>query len=257
MQRSWPEFRQAVELVRNGYIGQIKGIKVSVGGPPVAYNLPEEKLPEGLDWNRWLGPNEYKHYNHQLNPSLTDTFWGKWRDFKEFGGGGMTDWGAHMFDIVQWALDMDNSGPVSIIPPDGKEQKFLTYTYANGIRMTHENFGINNAVQFTGSEGTVVIQRGKLVTTPASLQTKIIGANEKKVYHSDNHYQDFLNAIKNRNNPICDVEIGHRTASVCTLGNIAYSLKRPLTWDPRKEKFKDDREANDLRSRKLKKEFSI
>lgn len=230
MQRSWQEFRHAVELVRNGYIGQVKNIKVSVGGPPKPYDLPQETLPEGLDWKRWLGPNEYRHFNHLLNPSLKDTFWAKWRDYKEFGGGGMTDWGAHMFDIAQWALDMDESGPVSVTPPDGKNHPFLTYRYENGIVMTHENFGKNNAVLFTGTEGTVEVERGHLITTPSSLQTKVIAANEKRVYYSDNHYEDFLNAIKKRSKPICDVEISHCTASVCTIGNIAYSLNRPLQW---------------------------
>lgn len=257
MQRSWPEFRQAVELVRNGYIGQVKNIKVSVGGPPRPYDLPEEPLPGGLDWKRWLGPNAHRHYNHQLNPSLKDTFWGRWRDYEEFGGGGMTDWGAHMFDIAQWALDMDDSGPVSITPPDGKEHPFLTYRYGNGIVMTHENFGKNNAVLFTGTEGTVEIQRGKLTTTPEALRDKVIGPREKRVYYSDNHYTDFLNAVKKRSRPVCDVETGHRTASVCTLGNIAYALKRPLQWDPKRETFRNDREANLRLSRKMANGFSL
>ncbi len=175
MQRSWPEFRQTAELIRNGYIGDIKTIKVSVGGPPVPYNLPEEKLPEGLDWDFWLGPNFYQHYNNQIAPAVDADFWAKWRDYKEFGGGGMTDWGAHMFDIVQWALDMDHSGPTDIIAPDGKDHPFLTYRYKNGITMTHENFGKNNAIRFIGSKGQIDVQRHKLITTPEALKDKVIG----------------------------------------------------------------------------------
>jgi len=257
MQRSWPEFRQAVELVRNGYIGEIKNVKVSVGGPPIAYNLPEEKLVDGLNWDKWLGPNEYSHYNNQLNPPLDATFWGRWRNFKEFGGGQMTDWGAHMFDIAQWALDMDSKGPVSIIPPGDKEYPFLTYKYENGIIMTHENFGITNAVQFNGTEGQIEVQRGKITTTPASLATKIIGDNEKKVYHSENHYQDFLTAVQNRTKPICDVETGHRTATVCNIGNMAYSLHRPLHWDYKTEMFINDNEANNLKERKMREGYGV
>lgn len=257
MQRSWPEFRQTVELIRNGYIGDIKTIKVSVGGPPVDYNLPEEPLPEGLDWNLWLGPDSYYHYNNRIAPLPGADFWAEWRAYKPFGGGFMADWGAHMFDIVQWALDMDRSGPTHIIPPDGKKHPFLTYEYANGITMTHENFGKNNGIRFIGTKGQIDIQRHNLVTTPASLKDQPIGANEKHVYYSDNHYKDWLTAIRKRTQPICDVETGHRSASVCNLGNIAYELKRPLKWDPEKEKFMRDSEANRLCGRKMRKPWKI
>jgi predicted dehydrogenase len=252
MQRSWPEFRQAVELIRNGYLGDITTVKVSVGGPPVPYSLPTQNLPEGLNWDAWLGPNEFVGFNTDLAPPLTADFWPRWRLYKEFGGGGMTDWGAHMFDIVQWALDKDDTGPVEIIPPDGKDHPFLTYKYDNGITVTHENFGINNAVRFIGTKGTLDIQRRKLETSDPLLKDRLIQPNEKHVYFSDNHYRDWITAIRNRTMPICDVEVGHRTASVCTLGNIAYELKRPLKWNPVREKFRKDGKANDLLSRKLK-----
>lgn len=256
MQRSTPEFRQTVELIRNGYLGDLKTIKVSVGGPPVPYNLPEEPLPAGLDWNTWLGPNEYVHYNNQLDPVLGDSVWGRWRDFKGLGGGDMTDWGAHMFDIVQWALDMDRSGPTDIIPPGG-DVASLTYKYDNGITVTKEDFGKKHAIQFTGSNGVLEIQRNKLVTTPVSLKDILIGENEKHVYKSLNHYKDFLNAIRQRSKPISDIETGHRSATVCNIGNIAFELNRPLKWDPKKEKFKNDDEANNLLSRPMKKEWAV
>lgn len=257
MQRSWPEFRQTAELVRNGYIGDIQIVKVSVGGPPVPYDLPPQAVPAGLDWEMWLGPNSFAEFNSDIAPPLNAEFWPKWRNYKEFGGGGMTDWGAHMFDIVQWALDKDNSGPVEIITPNGKDVQFLTYRYDNGITMTHENFGATNAIRFIGSKGTIDVQRRKLETSDPLLKDKVIGDNEKKVYFSDNHYLDFLNAIKTRQNPICDVEVGHRTATVCNIGNIAYELKRPLMWDPEKEKFRKDSEANAKLSRPLRKEWRI
>src|SRR4030095_3170919 len=116
MQRSWQEFRHAVEIVRNGFIGEIKSIKVNVGPPPVAYDLPEQPVPDGLDWNKWLGPNEFKPFNAELAPPITKDVYPNWRNYKEFGGGMVTDWGAHMFDIAQWALDMDGSGPSEIFP---------------------------------------------------------------------------------------------------------------------------------------------
>jgi predicted dehydrogenase len=256
MQRSWPEFRQAVELVRNGYIGDITTVKVNVGPPPVPYHLAAEVLPPDLDWNFWLGPNAPQVYNHVLAPSLTDTFWAQWRNFREFGGGGMTDWGAHMFDIAQWGLGMDDSGPVKITPPDA-DHAHLTYQYASGITMTHEPVQGDNGVTFVGTKGEVHVVRGKLETTPANLRDQPIGDNEKHVYKSLNHYKDFLQAMRNRSKPVADVEIGHRTATVCNLGNLAYELNRPLTWDPEKEKFANDDEANQRRGRTLHGEWAI
>jgi predicted dehydrogenase len=257
MQRSWPEFRQTAELIRNGYLGEIKEVKVSVDGPPKTYDLVGQPLPPGLDWDRWLGPNFYSPYHRDLAPTLEDTFWAKWRNYKEFGGGGMTDWGAHMFDIVQWALDMDSSGPVEVNYPDGAQYKVLTYKYANGITMTHENFGKMNAIRFIGTDGELDVQRRNLETNPISLKEKQIGENERHVYFSDNHYKDFLKAMRTRTKPICDVEVGHRTATVCSIGNIAYELKRSLRWDPEKEQFKNDPEANALLSRRMRRKWSI
>jgi predicted dehydrogenase len=257
MQRSKDEFRKAVELVRNGYIGELKSIKVNVGPPPIAYNLPEESLPEGLDWKKWLGPNEYKPFNSELAPPITKDVYPNWRKYKEFGGGMVTDWGAHMFDIAQWAMDMDNSGPVKVFAPDGKEHPFLTYQYENGITMTHQEWEWKNAVLFKGTEGEIRVARGKLETSNPTLKDKIIGENEKHVYKSENHYKDFMNSVRKRSKPICDVEVGHRTSSVCNIGNIAYEVKRPLTWNPKKEMFKNDDEANALLGRKMNSEWGI
>ena len=251
MQRSWLEFRQAAELIRNGYIGEVKSIKVNVGPPPKPYDLPAEPIPEGLDWNTWLGPNAPVAFNSELAPPISKDVFPNWRNYREFGGGMVTDWGAHMFDIVQWALNMDDSGPVEVFAPDGKEHPFLTYRYESGITMTHEKWDWNNAILFTGTEGELRVQRKKIETTPASLATKVIGENEKHVYKSENHYKDFLDAMRKRSKPICDVEIGHRTASVCNIGNIAYRLNRSLQWNPKKESFKKDDEANALLGRSM------
>lgn len=256
MQRSWPEFRHAAELIRNGYLGEIQSIKVNVGVPPIKYNLTAEPIPYGLDWTQWLGPNELVAFNSELAPPISKDVFPNWRLYKEFGGGMVTDWGAHMFDIVQWALDMDHSGPIEVVPP-GKDIKFLTYTYESGVTMTHEPFDWNNAIHFIGTVGEMKLQRRKMETNPASLKDKIISETEKHVYKSENHYKDFLTAMRTRKNPICDVEIGHRTATVCTMGNIAYELGRPLRWNPKKEKFKKDREANAMLSRKMNKEWGI
>lgn len=257
MQRSWPEFRQAAELIRNGYIGDIRSVKVNVGPPPKAYDLPAEPIPDGLDWAKWLGPNMPVAFNAELAPPVSKDVYPNWRNYKEFGGGMVTDWGAHMFDIVQWALNMDNSGPVEVAAPDGKEHPFLTYRYANGITMTHEKWDWSNAILFQGSKGELKVQRGKLETTPGPLKDKGIGENEKHVYKSEDHYKDFLSAMRLRSKPICDVEIGHRTASVCNIGNIAYQLNRRLEWNPVTEQFKNDAEANALLGRKMVHEWAI
>jgi predicted dehydrogenase len=255
MQRSWPEFRQAVEFIRNGLIGEIKSIKVNVGPPPIAYNLPEQPVPDGLDWKKWLGPNEFKPFNAELAPPITKDVYPNWRNYKEFGGGMVTDWGAHMFDIAQWALDMDESGPTEVFGPDA-DHPFLTYKYKNNVIMTHEKWEWSNAVLFTGTEGEIRIARGRLETIPTSVKSMTIGDTQKHVYKSENHYKDFLNAVRTRTKPICDVETGHRTATVCNIGNIAYQLKRPLKWDPQKEEFKKDAGAN-LLGRPMLNEWAI
>jgi hypothetical protein len=159
-----------------------------------------------------------------------------------------------MFDIAQWALDMDGSGPVEVTAPDA-EHPNLTYKYANGVVMTRENFGKSHGVQFNGTEGTLEVVRGNIFP-PENLKTKVIGGNDKRVYYSDNHYTDFLMAIKKRSKPVADIEIGHRTATVCNIGNIAYDIKAPLKWDPIKEKFNND-QANEMLFRKMKKEWAI
>jgi predicted dehydrogenase len=170
-----------------------------------------------------------------------------WRDYFPFGGGMITDWGAYMFDIVQWALDQDHSGPVHFKPPSQNAEEGLVYTYENGITVTHTKWGSgNNEIQFIGTEGRLEVSRGYLKTFPdESLADKPIEkSNPERVYLSKNHHEDWLAAIKNRTRPICDVEIGHRTASVCNVANIAYALQRPLQWNPVREQFIDDPGAN-------------
>ncbi len=259
MQRSWKEFRQAVELVRSGAIGEVKRVNVNVGGPPRPWDLEAQPLPAGVNWDAWLGPNVItRPYNSDLLPAPTDKFWGKWRDIDEFGGGGMTDWGAHMFDIAQWGLDMDSSGPTQLTPPADGSGNGLVYRYANGVEMHHAPMPGKQFCQFIGTEGEVKVARGELVTTPISLKDKSIARTDKgAVYLSDNHYKDFLDAIRSRKAPICDVETGHRTATVCTIGNIAYRLKRPLRWNPITETFNNDAEANALLSRPMRKAWKV
>ena len=256
MQRSAKEFLQAAQLVRSGAIGKVKTVYVNVGGPPKVWDLEAEATPSGLNWDLWMGPNvENRPYNNALAPEIKATFWPKWRDYREFGGGGMTDWGAHMFDIAQWGLGMDDSGPVELIYSE--PGKGLVYKYANGVELVHRPMEGKQHCHFIGTDGEVWVARGELKTTPEPLKDKVFKQDEYKVYVSDNHYKDFLNAIRTRKAPICDVEVGHRTASICNLGNIAYQLQRSLKWDPAKEQFEKDKEAEKLLGREMRKDWKV
>ncbi|MEO5998383.1 MAG: Gfo/Idh/MocA family oxidoreductase [Chitinophagaceae bacterium] len=244
MQRSQKNFRLAVELVRNGYVGDIKEVLVNVGKPAIACDLPKDPVPAVLNWNNWLGPAKSRPFNAELAPPVEKDIFPNWRSYKEFGGGILSDWGAHMFDIAQWALDKDRSGPVQFFPPDGAAHKTLTMLYDNGIIMKHEDFGRGFGVRFIGTKGSLDISRSFLDSVPGNIATSTIQANQSHVYSSDDHYTDWLDAIKSGKPPICDVETGHRTSSLCCLANITYWLNRPLKWDPVNEKFLGDREAD-------------
>ncbi|MFY0685781.1 MAG: Gfo/Idh/MocA family oxidoreductase [Cyclobacteriaceae bacterium] len=258
MQRSWEQFRQACELVRNGYLGEITEVKVNVGDPAKACDLPNQEIPDEIRWDRWIGPAQYRGYNDLLSPPWPIKIWPKWRDYKEFGGGILSDWGAHMFDIAQWGLGMDETVPVEYIPPSDKSAtRGLVMNYANGIKMVHEDFGRGWAVRFIGSEGTLDVSRSFMEPSNKKLAKKEMGSGDVRLYKSDNHYQDWIDAIKNRSMPICDVETGHRSASVCNIANIAYELGRPLKFDPISETFYGDLEANKLRGKEYRKPYVL
>ncbi len=260
MQRSDSKFRHACELVRNGYIGKVKHVAVNIGGPPKPCDLLEMAVPDYLDWNMWLGPAPQRPYHSELSPHLSNDIFPHWRSYREFGGGGMTDWGAHHFDIAQWGLGMDGSGPVKVIPPDGQNVKNLTYVYENGITMsrTHEYEGIQvNGLFFVGTEGKVMVNRGFIKTWPETLVTQRMSPSDIHLYNSENHYGDFLQAVRSRQKPICDIEIGNSTVVVCLMGNIAYELGRPLEFDQTTQQFVNDSEANDLMGRPMRGEWRI
>ncbi len=249
MQRSWRNFRHACEMVSNGYIGDVEVVNVNVGDPVKACELPGEPTPDYLNWDLWVGPSMYRKYSPVLSPPIEDNGWAMWRSYRDFGGGGVTDWGAHMFDIGQWALGMDKSGPVEFIPPEEKADLGLQMKYANGVVMNHVFWGESNAVQFLGTEGKIEISREFYRSDIEGLTEMKLKNSDKALYHSDNHYQDWVDAIKKRTRPVSDVETGHRTASVCNIANIAYTLERPLKWAPAHEQFIDDDDANSMLTR--------
>ena len=250
MQRSWEIFRRAKDIVSSGKLGEIMQVQVNVGDPARKFDLASQDIPEGVDWNRWCGPAPLTGYHESIAPRIVDAY-PDWRFFKEFGGGILCDWGAHMFDIAQWALDMDHSGPVRYIPPEDKSaRRGLKMYYDNGIEMLHHDFGRGWAVRFIGSRGVLDVSRGFLETMPSDILNPD-PENQPDCGFDDygNHYQDWISCMKTRKQPICDVEVGHRTASVCNIANIAYELNRPIMWDPKKEEFINDSEANKMKKR--------
>lgn len=254
-QRSDKEFRIACEAVRNGRIGKIKQVYVAVGGPSRPCDLGEEPMEPGLDWDMWLGPAPMRPYHSVLSPRGIHNHFPDWRSFKEYSGGGMTDWGAHHFDIAQWGLGMDESGPVEIIPPeDPKRGNGVRFIYANGVEVIHGGWttpdgkGIGG-VNFVGETGSVHVDRGQLQSWPDAVVKEPLGTSEKPLYKSPGHHQDWFNCIRNRKRPICDVEIGARSVTVCHLGNLAYWNGRKLRWDPKRWRFVGDREADTWRER--------
>jgi len=249
MQRSWDDFRKACQLVRNGYIGDIKEVKVEVAGPHKECNLPDMEAPAELDWNLWLGPAMYRAWNPGIAPPFGDDSWGMWRLYKSFGGGFVTDWGAHMFDIAQWGLGMDHSGPVQFMPPENKRaDRGVKMKYANGVIVSHEQWTTEaSGVQFIGTEGIIEVSRDFLRASNNSILKTKLKETDDHLYVSTNHYQDWVDAIKNRTKPVADVEIGHRTATVCNIINMVYDLERPLLWNPEEERFVGDEGANSLR----------
>jgi predicted dehydrogenase len=249
MQRSWRNFRNACELVINGYIGEVKEVNVSVGPPVKALDLPAVKAPDNIDWDMWLGPSLYREYSPVLAPPVEDLNFPNWRSYREFGGGMITDWGAHMFDIAQWGLGMDESGPVEFNPPSEPAVIGLQMKYKNGVILNHSHWFEGAGVQFIGTNGKLEVSRDFLRSDPASIIDTEIKPTDKHLYKSDNHYQDWIDAIKKRTQPISDVETGHRTASLCNIANISYELQRPLKWDPKKEQFIGDAAANMMLSR--------
>jgi predicted dehydrogenase len=238
-------FRKACEIIRSGRLGKIKTVSVGVGAPSTWCDLPEEPMESGLDWNLWLGKTPNRSYNSLLSPRGVHNHFPAWRKYREFSGGGHTDMGAHHYDIAQWALGMDASGPVEITPPeDPNATKGVQYRYQNGVIMTH---GGPSGCTFEGSEGTLRIDRGHLSSTPKAIVEEPLGERDIKLHYSTDHHRNWLDCIRARRKPVADVEVGARSVTVIHLGNLAYWNHRTLKWDPEKWEFPGDEEANTWR----------
>ncbi len=261
-QRSSREFRVACALVRNGVIGKVNKVMAGFNGPAKWCDLPEETMEPGLDWNMWLGPAPMRPYNSILAPRGVHTHFPLWREYWEYGGGYVTDWGAHHVDIAQWGLGVDaDSGPVEMIPPaDWKTAQFGgKLRYANGVELEHIK---ENGVTFFGENGTIYVNRGvcqfiingkevalfkaaKNAQPPETPLAKQLDAVEQeflpdpkvKLYSSDDHKADWIKCIRSRQRPIADVEIGARTVTACHLLNMVYRYGQVVKWNPEQMEF--------------------
>lgn len=255
-QRSSREFQQAIALVRSGAIGHIETIYARVGDPPTPLNLPEMPVPEGLNWNKWMGPlNDPKIHYHpdlcppiSLEPAESEKIWGAWRWYCETGNGYTADWGAHMFDIAQAAIGMDGSGPCEYIPKGYNGAKYLTMKYQNGIVMTEQPFRADDpdarGIIFNGTKGWLKVARGYIECSDPSLLKKVEETIDEGQYEvSSPHTQNFIDAIRSRKKTIAPVEVGCSTNTLCSIANIAVELKRPVKWNPATLSFGDDEEA--------------
>lgn len=255
-QRSGKEFRTACELVRNGAIGKVSKVLVGIPGPnflPAKDRVEDSDPPPELNYDLWLGPAPLRPYNKGRVHY-------HFRFYYDYSGGQMTNWGAHHIDIAQWGLGMDDSGPASV---EGEatfnkeklhevtETCRLTYTYGNGVTMIvgQGQKDVPGGTTFIGDKGSIHVNRGSLKGDPEELLKFEIPADGVKLYASKGHHEDWLECIKTRAKPICDVEIGHRSATCCHLGTIVARLGRKIQWDPKSETIANDAEATAMLTR--------
>jgi predicted dehydrogenase len=235
-------FRTACEYVRSGRLGKLLAIYAGVPGSPSRWcDLPEEPMEPGLDWDRWLGPAPLRPYHSSLSPRGVHDFNPAWRLYREYAGGTMAEWGSHHFDIAQWALDADRGGPVEVIPPDDpKAERGLRFVYPSGVELIH---GGPAGITFVGVNGSIFVDRTRLASNPEAILAEPLGDKDVHLPQRLTLQRDWLDCIKSRKRPLCDVESGARTATLCHLGNLAYWNHRRLRWDAQSWKLLGDDEA--------------
>jgi predicted dehydrogenase len=254
-QRSDRRFRLACELVRNGRIGKIKTVETRIGENPQGGPFPVSAVPAELDWDFWLGQTPKVDYVKQRCHY-------EFRWWREYSGGKLTDWGAHHNDIAQWGLGMDGSGPVSVEAkgdPINKESNSynhpkdftIKYAYASGAELICTGKG-ENGIKFIGEGGEwIFVDRDHIRASDKKLLDEPLPKDAHRLYVSNDHMGNWRDCLKSRKRPICDVEIGHRSVTVCHLANIALQVGGKLQWDPAKEEFVGNEEAQKLTSRPM------
>jgi len=268
-----PQFRRAAELIRNGRIGKLHTVKLSFPGDPSGPDFPEIPVPSNLNYDMWLGATPEVPYTEMgVHPQEG---YGRpgWLRREQFGAGMITGWGQHQFDLANWAMDTEYTGPLSvealaIFPKSGlwdvHGDFMVKMEYENDLTV-YANSETPVVIRYEGTEGWIEVFRGNYATTdsdPVSPQarevlnasnpnilTSEIKEDEIHLYRSDDHHKNWLDCIKSRKLPITPVEVGHRACSVCLVSHIAMKLDRKLYWDPVSEKFKNDDVANSMLSR--------
>ncbi len=258
--RSMPGHRRGCELIRNGVIGKIEKVIGSNYPSPWRMNLPGEPVPEGLDWEQWCGPAPLVPYNIDLyaprrNPG--------WLSVWPYSGGEMTGWGTHGLDQIQWALGYDESGPVEVWCEDGKYEMpvfdepisrgqgdamfrnkwKVHYVYADGVEVVLDH-GSGAGGIFIGEKGRIEIRGGEFAANPKELADVELPADAIRLGESNSHMGNWFACIRSGELPVAHAEVGHRSTTVCHLGNIARWVGRRLKWDPVTEEFPGDDEAN-------------
>jgi len=274
-QRTTGEFRKACRLVASGAIGKVRVVYVNFQGTCGDVGLPAEPVPDGLDWDLWLGPAPWRAYNRRFHPYGRPPHVVPWHFCRDFGGGNLTSNTVHAFDVVQWGLDADDSGPVEVIPPAAGRYPVLTYRYAGGtllqvvgpyldaskvsvpagwdVRTRLSNFG----AVFVGEGGWIHVGRGGLLKSfPEEIVRGPVGGRDPRG-PVNNHHQNWLNCIRTRRRAACDVAVGRRSTAVAHLGCIAHWTARTLTWDPVGETFGADDEANRWLSRPMREPWRL
>jgi predicted dehydrogenase len=273
-QRSTVQFRYAAELVRNGRIGQLREVEIGLPGDPSGNDEPQMPVPANLNYDMWLGSTPEVYYTEKrVHPQCGYDRPG-WLRCEQFGAGMITGWGAHHVDSAHWAMDTEYAGPVQVegwgeFPTHGLwnvHGRFKTEgRYANGVQMRISG-DYPNGIKFYGTNGWIFVSRGNeavtksdpvaklkdrtaLASSDPKIITSAIEPDEIHLYESKEQHGNWLECVRSRRQPISPVEMGHRACSTCLLHHIAMKTKRKLYWDPVRERFENDGEANEMLSR--------
>lgn len=249
-QRSDERFRFACELVLNGRIGEVHTIKVGASRGRTTPNYPAMPVPDWLDYERWVGPAPWSPYTE---PKMSRDFH---ENISDYSLGMIHCWGIHHLDIAQWGSGNEHTGPVEIqgtgtYPADGLCDCILDWDvdmrFANGVTLSFTDSERNqHGIRFEGDKGWVFVNRATLVAEPTSLLKEKIGAHEHHLPVSNNHFQNFLDAVRTRQRPVAPIDVAVRSDTLCHLSYIAVVLGRQLRWDPVQERFADDDQANQM-----------
>ena len=256
-QRSSSNFRHACELAINGYVGEIRKVYAEVGGISKPCDLGGAEIPEGFLYEMWLGNAPSAPYHPERVSGRYGSEAGAWRAWRPYSAGHIADWGAHNFDIAHWGLGMDGRGPTQVLSPADGHEGELTLLYEGGIPVIRKRGPHEGMIQFVGSEGWVGVSRGGIWASDDPLLSLKLKSSDRHLYNSEDHLRDFLNCVKTRRRPVCDVEVGHSSLLACLTSEICLRLERSLTFDLATEEFVDDAEATALTARTMRKPWVL